>query len=540
MAARQYSLLLTDASFPFRLDLAGESYIADEIPVKSSPPVVPKVLYLNNVLPATQGYDSLDTRIVAPAVEASTFDRVYEFFGDEHGLRHLFSPAYGKGYVLRDGDAAWTAALDLPGSPEFSLAQLRNRTYFFFRGNAMYRYDETGREFFPIALEGLLFSGLVGITAATNYFIGFDESTIYYTSRIEVDGSVDFTPTLGVAGSLQVLAVGGKILHCLPYANGFIVYTQTNAIMASYSGNPNLPFTFREIPGSSGVLQESNVAWNNNTGVHFAWTRSGMQQVEPNRASNMLPSLLDYIRQRTTEVLNSTTGALEYTESEEQFVVRLTLVSHRFLCISYGAQTPDPQQQVFSDCLVYDVELQRWGRFFIPHVSIFSYTFTGGFELLSYQALLDTAVTYDDLEFTRYNALTTEDPGARSLGYRIGALGLDGQITVFERSNMTQVGSAAGEILLGKLSAFVGNATEIQEIRTQTSTMEQHKLFTYLFGDSLQTPTYVKDCVKANYPQSLGDERFLVRSTGKNHALYFKGRFHLTDVDVWMLAEGDR
>lgn len=539
MTARQYSMRLTEMGFPFRSDLFEKSALADEIPNAKNRRVVPEPIFMDNVIPSAQGLDSLD-RIVAITGGAGVikFDKVYDFFSIS-GQKYLFSPAYGRAAVIKDGETAWISYLNLVGNPTASVMYLRGETYFYFRNFGAYRYDEPLVDLVAVTLTGLIVANIIGVTSASNYAIAFDRNTIYFTSRIEVSNAIDFTPTLNVAGSAQVLAIRGNIVTCLPYANGFIIYTRNNAVMASYSGNPTNPFTFREIPGSAGVIDEENVAWDTNIGVHFAWTRSGMQQLSPDRSSNFIPELADYVRQRTVESLNEDTGVLSRTIFTQEMTIKLNIIAHRYLCFSYGQQISDATMQIYDAAFIFDLDLKRWGRLTLPHVDLFAYTFSGGISFLTYDQL--AATTYDQLSEIRYEELTTQDPGGRNLGFKIGALKLNGQTEVVFRANLLDPAAAAsGVMLLGRMSAYPENMTELQELRVSQAQLEKVKVYLSQYSDPIVAPSAVVTPTKHNLTGVTFNERYLWRSTARNHTILVKGRFHMTDFDLWLDQVGDR
>lgn len=540
MAGAQYSISLTDPGFPFRTDFAEQGAITDEIPNARIRKIAPRVHSLQNVLPCKEGYDSIDSVAPVSGIVGGIFDKVYSFFTPTTFEKALFSPGYGKGYVLEDGQSAWQAKLNLGVNVQSSIAYLRGQTYFFFRNFGAYKYNEGTTNLDAVTLTGLNVGTIRGVTSASGYLIGFDNTTIYYTSRLEVANAIDFTPTLGVAGSAQALSIKGEIVTALPYANGFIIYTKDNAVMAAYSGQPNQPFIFREIPGSAGVVDEELVAWDTNIGTHYAWTKSGLQAISPDRAVNVFPELLDFIRLKTVESLDETTGVVTRTEYAGDMAIKIALVGHRFLCISYGqTNLNNPTMQIYEASFVYDIDLKRWGKIDEAHVDIFPYTFSGGTQFLTYNQLSNT--TYNSLAGIRFAELTTQDPGGPTLAYRIGMLGLDGAVKVKSRANMAGgVLGSPGRIVLGGIAVKPENMTEVQEFRCKSSQITSAKIFSSQFAEEIGQPNLATDGQKFNIGTNLTNERFLFRVTARNHDLMLKGRFHLTDANIWLEEVGDR
>lgn len=540
MAGAQYSISLTDPGFPFRTDFTEQAALADEIPNARIRKITPRVLHVKNAIPCKEGFDSLDSQGVVTGIVGAKFDKVYSFFTPTTFQKALFSPAYGKAYILLDGQSVWDDKLNLGVDVQSSIAYLRGATYFYFRNFGAYKYNEGTTNLDTVTLTGLTISDIIGITSASGYTIAFTNTTIYYTSRLEVANAIDFTPLLGTAGSAQALAIKGEIVTCLPYANGFVIYTKDNAVMASYSGQPNQPFIFREIPGSAGVVDEEFVAWETNIGIHYAWTKSGLQAVQPGGAQNVFPELLDFIRLRTVEDLNETTGEITRTEYAVDMAIKIALVGHRFLCISYGeTNVAAPTDQTYEGAFIYDTDLRRWGKIEEVHVDIFPYTFTGGIEFLTFNDLAST--TYNALSGIRFSELTTQDPGGATLSYKIGLLQLDGTVTIKSRANMAGASTGnEGRIVLGGIAVKPENMTEVQEFRCKTSQMSSVKWFSSRYSDNVVIPDIVTTGQSFPLGANLTNQRFLQRVTARSHNLMLKGRFHLTDANCWLEEVGDR
>ncbi len=541
MAGAQYSISLTDPGFPFRSDFAEQGALADEIPNARIRKITPRIIHVKNAIPCKEGFDSIDSQGVVLGTVSAKFDKVYTFFTPTTFQKALFSPGYGKGYILLDGQNVWEDKLNLGVDVQSSIAYLRGETYFYFRNFGAYKYNEGTTNLDSVTLTGLILGDIIGITSASGYTIAFSNTTIYYTSELEVANAIDFTPALGVAGAAQALAIKGEIVTCLPYANGFIIYTKDNAVMASYSGQPNNPFIFREIAGSAGVVDEEYVAWETNVGIHYAWTKSGLQAVSPERAINVFPELIDFIRLRTVESLDEDTGVITRTEYSVDMAIKISLVGHRFLCISYGESNIDfPTEQIYEAAFIYDIDLKRWGRITETHVDIFPYTFTGGIEFLTFNDL--ASIAYNALSGIRFSELTTADPGGATLSYKIGLMNLDGSVTIKTRSNMAGASlGSEGRIVLGGIAVKPENMTEIQEFRCKSSQMTSVKIFSSQYADVIAEPDFVTTGQEFSAGgNNLTNQRFLFRATARNHNLMLKGRFHLTDANIWLEEVGDR
>lgn len=537
---RPYELNLKSSQFPFLTHLLERTSITQEIGTPEQD-VKPQPLYLKNVVPSLQGYDSLDQLGIDTSIGATDigglgnhFDKVWPF-RDENGQQLLFSPAGGRSAVLKEGETAWNSYTNLGGNPIASRAYRKQLTYFCYAGSAVYRYKATGPVFQSIALTGLTIGNILGICSAASYMLAFDLDTIYYTNRDEAENAIDFTPLLGTAGSFKVLHLIGKIVSILPITNGFIVYGEENAVAGLYSGNPENPFTLREIRASSGIKNTEQVSYSSNVGAHFAWTRSGLQQLSPQSAENGFPQLTEFLRAQTLEVFNNATGTITKTIYDAPFAVKLELLGHRFLCISYGPVSAAPQ--IYTECLIYDLELQRWGKIVEDHVAIFQYTFAGQITYLTFNDL--AAVTFNALAGTTFLELFNQVGTSPALQYRIGLCKPNGDLIIYDRANLVAPAASSNAlILLGRLAPYKVGVTKTSEVEVESGQLTA-TIYTSLSNDPFAID---RKTVMREFSRKAGAkaQRFLGQSTGYHHLFALEGRFHLTTGIIKLSAEGSR
>lgn len=537
---RPYEIDLKTSQFPFLTHLLERSSVAQDIGSPSQD-IKPQPLYLKNVLPCLQGYDSLDQILFDTSIGATNvgslgnhFDDIWPF-RDENGQQLLFSPAGGKSAILREGETAWNSYTNHVGNPVATRAYRKQLTYFCFSGTAVYRYKAVGPTFQAIALTGLTIGNIRGICSAASYMLAFDADSIYYTNRDEAGNAIDFTPLLGTAGSFKVLHLIGKIIAVLPITNGFIVYGEENAVAGLYSGNPENPFTLREIRGSAGIKDTDQCAYASNLGAHFAWTRSGLQQLNAQNAESGFPELTEFIRSQTIESFNNSTGVITKTIYDAPLAIKIEVIGHRFLCISYGPVTSVPQ--IFTECLIFDLELKRWGKIVEDHVAIFQYTFAGAITYLTFNDL--AATSFNALVNTTFLSLFTQVGTSPALQYRIGLAKINGDIIVYDRANLAvPTASSYALILLGRLAAYKVGVTKTSELEIE-SCQATATIYTSLSNDpfAIDRKTVMREFSRKVASKA---QRFLGQSTGYHHLFALEGRFHLTTGIIRLSAEGYR
>lgn len=559
MARKTYEFQLANAGLLTRATDAPRQAITSDLP-SINKAITPAIIYAKNVLPSAEGFDSLDKR---PVIEASGgglgFDNVWKFTSSGN-TNFLFVPAQGKGFIAQDGEGAWTQ-LDLcdssgiPGDP--SNAFLRGKFYVFFPQQGLWIID--GFDALQCTTTGLIVSALIGIVGASSYLVAYDAQRIYYTSSFDGQGNPDFTPAVGVAGTERILEVRGSINFCLPIANGFILYCSENAVAAQYTGNPLKPFTYREIPGSAGVQSFNDVAISN-LGSHFAWTKSGFQEITVNRTQNIFPELTTFFRDRIVEDfniggVNTTTqpdgnaGVQIYLQPYEgtgigfQYLgqinkLKVRAVGNRYIIVSYGIA-----DRVYEFAWVYDLDLKKWGKLDQRHVDIFAFDFGPIVDFLSYEEL--DPLSYDELQPRTYNELVEVIPAPRDYTSDICMLRPTGLCAIYYRSDVNdqdedseeaeiidEEETTASTIVLGRFTALRQTGVQVHEFEAQAC--DPNTYSTIFYSRSNSHKQY--DGLVHGYRRDLAEDvaYWNYRITAREMAIGIKGRFNLTTAFITM------
>ena len=189
--------------------------------------------------------------------------------------------------------------------------------------------------------------------------------------------STDFVPSLVTgAGGGNIEGARGAITYLVAHTLGFIAYTTNNAVSAVYSNNARYPFTFREIISSGGLSSLDLVAYDANTGNHYAYTTSGLQIVSTSQTQTIIPELTDFISGKYFEDYDEVTGIFTRTLLTATMAKKVNVIADRYLVVSYGITG-------LTHALIFDLSLKRWGKIRIPHVSTIEYLLLtpGAFEI---------------------------------------------------------------------------------------------------------------------------------------------------------------
>lgn len=337
--------------------------------------------YAHNILPAGYGFQSVGYESLIPPVGGTSFNQAELLRSNKsavgvNGPRFYFSPLpAGTNYILQLGSVAWAASatpIIYPTGTQITFATVQGISYIFFANLGCYKYNSATNTFIPVVLTGLIAANILGITAYQGYLIAYDNSTVYWSSTLDIDytlNAVDFTPSLVTgAGSLTLEGAKGPIVFITPATFGIACYTSANIVSGVYSGNSRYPFNFREIVSSGGGISLALVAYDANTGSQYAYTTSGLQLLTATATSTVFPEATDFLAGQDFEDYDEATFAFSQTVLSTPMQKRLTAIADRYLVFSYGISS-------LTHAIVYDMAQKRWGKLKITHVDCFEYEY---------------------------------------------------------------------------------------------------------------------------------------------------------------------
>lgn len=536
---------LASANFPFVSDFQGRSIIIPQWDENYDRQVnaaasgdpdrdkgVPQVFYMHNVMPTTNGYQSVgyDQMVgpkLAPAV--TDFDQ-YFVLRDSSENKALFSPAGGNNYVYTVPAGGWASINPLPiGTfPSTGLvtsSYIHKRTFIYYEKIGAIEYNFTTQTFAVVAFGGLVAANIRGICSAVGYNIAFDDNVVYWSNTTD---ETDFVPSLITgAGSETPNDLKGKIVAILPVPQGFFIYTTKNIVSAFYSGNIRFPWIFREVPNSAGINNTNNVAWQATLSLQYAWTTAGLMRIDRSGAEIVFPGLADFVAGRTFEDYDEASQILSTTYASSDFLTKLCFTGSRYLILSYGLTQ-------LTHALVYDTATKRWGKFKVTHVDAFEWPAPNFFGTRTYDQLLGN--TYDQLIGNTYDSLSQQQFIVNSIKRDICFLQQDGTVLTvnFDVGNL----ASNGVLMIGKYQFIRNQFLQLDEVEVECVRANQsfamRWLTTYDGKFFLRTATPRLATAIAGSLARL----YQGRSVGENHTLFFNGGFNLVAFLMTFIVGG--
>ena len=539
---------LAAAIFPFESQLQGRSIIVagqdenynylDQIgePVKDRG--IPQASYMHNVMPTAQGYQAIGYQPAISSTDtAGDFDTIFNLYYTSPTIVHLlFCPASGKNYIFDGAVGSWVSVSPISGvsaNTQVTVATVNGISYICYAGLGVYTYSTSTKTITQVTLTAVTIGNIQGICASYGYLILWDNTNTVYWSN--VSNPLDFSPSLITgAGSAGVQAANGAVLFCVPISGGLIVYCERNAVGATYSGNINYPFVFREVQGSGGVLASEDVTYQSNQATHYAWTTAGIQSLNLNSASDVFPEATEFLEKLIFEDFNEQTLQFTQTYLSAPLFTKIALISERYIVLSYGVT-----YNLYTHALVYDINLARWGKLKFTHVRCFEFQQPNTYGVLTYAQLAQYNygtlynVTYGNLNGGQINISETADKN-------IGFSDANGNIYILDFDLSEAL--ASGVLILGRYQ-YVRNKLLIHQRSDIENIIAGSNYAVYIIptldGKTLQTPVCIS--TPANV-LSQGAETLLLgaRVTGKTLSFLFTGAFNLISIVIDFTLGGDR
>lgn len=497
---------------------------------------IPQALYLENVMPTAEGFQSVGfiEKVAAYFSPARAFDRAF-VIKDSADKKTVLAPCSGLCAIYDTMAAAWSFKNSFPSgdlgfNTSITTAYVQERMFVCFQGAGLWEYDFTTELFTKQTLVGITDADVTGIVATNGYLIAFGGVNQLYWSSLT--NPLDFTESLVTgAGRGNVLDLRGAMLAVLPISGGFILYSTENAVFAAFTGNIAIPFNFREVSGSGGVVYAEHVTYETNLSYHYAWTSKGLLKIEKNIASPVFPEVTDFVTNKIMEEFDYVSNTLTQTRTGAQLAVKLTHVSGRYLVISYGRAS-------YTHALVFDEALQRWGKLKITHADCFSWPVPNLFGEVTYQDLLDLGTTYEDLMFTSYSDLFTVQYTSAKAREDMAFLTADGQIVTIDFD--AGVDTHEGVLMLGKFqvvrnSDFTLHALELESVAADFTSFDVRILTSY---DGKTINSLVTEPLEVLVADNL--RVFESRVTGVNHTILVKGSFSLCTIMLSGINAGQK
>lgn len=512
--------LLSSLAGPTVLDPQGDQTFVPNVSTDGAVPIdraVPQCFYCHNIMPSIYGYQSVNyTNVFFAPAAATVFSEaqlIYATRGTIEPTPTGFRSYLSIGKDIGTGvNALYVVDVDLfnwrkitagqpviPDGTIMTTAHVNGVTYIFLSGIGAFFYDDTIDTLLPRTLDGLAVAEVLGIAASNGYLFAWKSNAVAWSSVVDVE---DFVPSdVSGAGGGSLQEAEGRITTIRSTNLGFIIYTEGNAVSATYSGNEDFPWVFKAILGSGGVADAKQVSLDQVAGAHYAYTTSGLQQISHVKATTVLPNITDFLGGNIFEDFDSSTDVFTTTEFDGVFRKQLSLISDRYLVVSYGL----PTVTSFSHAIVIDLVQSRMGKLKIQH-----------------------SFCFDRVDLSEGVVETAR----KSITF----LGNDGlcKYLDFDLDNPTPQDSV---LIIGKFQIARSNLIELQEVQLEnirTGTIFSLDSYTSIDGKNLGTPA-------PGYLLSQGpDTRHYLfnNNLGINCSLLIKGTFNLISYVLRVTAGG--
>lgn len=539
MAQTSLRCNLSSAKFPLVSSKMGRSIVLPQFDQnlersgdEKFPGALPQVYYMHNVIPTPEGFQSVAfTQQVDGVIGVDNFDQVFNL-RDSSDNSFIYSPGSGTNYIFNAMIGAWQSTNPTPigavySKTNISYCYLQGLHYLCVQGQGVFRYDPVSNQLISLVFSGITMTDIVGIATSSGYLIVYDAFTVYWSSVVN---PIDFVPSLTTgASSGTPTDLKGKIVSVLQIAGGIIVYSTGNAVSAQYTGNIRFPFTFKEVVGSGGIQSSDQVTYASNFAEHYAITSVGLQRFDRNQAVVVFDDVADFLAARKFEDFDYTTLVFTEESLSQQLLTKLTLISSRYLIISYGKYP-----NTFRYALFCDLALKRWGKLKIDHADCFEYGWPNLFGVVTYEKLLGTPIS--SLRGTAYRDLSVQQRVAPEVKTSIAFLQASGAIFTLDVSeSMTAQDSI---FILGKF----------QHSRNRLITLHTAEVDNLYTDKPYQCKVLYSLNGKDNQPAVAGavlntsalSAKFGFKVTGINLSLMVLGTFSLNTVIINYTRHGNR
>lgn len=470
---------------------------------------IPQVLYIANCLPTENGYASMGyfgSKEVCPGTPYIAFQ-----VRSATESATLIHTTEGYLYRLRRGDEGGEVSQfvyvgTFAGTATYALVS--GVTYIYFSNLGCYKYNFTTNTLDSVTLTGLTPSNVLGITSTGGYMLAWATDAIAWSSLFD---ATDFVPSIDTgAGGGGVEGAKGAITVCVSNSYGVYIFTDSNCVSAQLSTNARYPFNFKEIVGSSGLNSVQEVSFEGNQNSAYGFTSAGFQQISHNGAKNIWTELFENGLNCPKWNEGSTiSGSLVAGVDGKVVKAKIVGIASKYICVSIGARGGD----YYDQCWVYDLALDKWGRFVKDHYEVFEdEQYKIGF------ITTDKRYIYVDNPFAISQWEIEHDPAYIGLGrYQISRQRVTG-IQEIDLENLYPL----------TLTDEAGHYVQINQY-------PEVFVLPSLDGKSGSFVSTFRNVV-------VGDAfaRYLVRKTAINHTVLVKGHFNLNSVILVFTQGGGR
>ena len=508
-----------DQNYDRRLDPTGEQ----------KTPGIPQAIYLENVLPSVEGYQSVGYVSSNPLPFPATEFVILEVKRpDGHWpILMAFRINTVQVYFYQDIAAGWVeipsvgAVAVFPADPSLYFTTVIAGNIVIWVDGSSYLYTYGGSDVLTYNNADYTPSGVlddvVCVLSSYNYYILVKNTpqgvSVLWSSLL---APFNFVPSLVTgSGGGQIITTQGNAVSALPCPEGFYVYTKNNIIFAIYTGNSRYPFKFIPVKDSQGISTSLDVYSDLDESAGLVFTRQGQFHiVSSDRAQQVAPELSEFLERANTydsydkvnNVVSTGRRPLGYRK------VRPYAFGSRYLCVSIK-ETSAEDNEIFDAVIILDKLLNRYGKLKFQHTRLFTY--------MEYKGDLITGIRSDRLVLGAIDANTREvirwtfvrEPGEADLSPAIN----HNAVLILGRFQYAR----SREICVDEIVLEGSDGKNSPDTTVAVFPSRLGKSF-----DTPQIPHYVADASDNSV------RRFYSTAEGRNVSLAIKGSFELSNVEL--------
>lgn len=490
-----------DQNFDRRVDPAGEQKDAG----------IPQAMYLENVIPTVNGYQSVgyQARVPLPGKSVGTgFVNADTVFTIIEGNREIVI-LHREGAIpyadvisnVIDCSLTWQYSVGpIPEASTHSIATVRGINYWCDTVSLFtFTIDPITTQITFVDISGSVTGVTVGqiksICSSYNYLILLlDNGSIQWSSTTT---PTDFVVSLvtGAGATTPAGAQGSNFLKEHPA--GFYIYCTDSVVFAQYTGNERYPWKFIPVSNAGGYTFPYQVHGNYHSQNQYGIDDSNKVQIISDTSAQLVaPEVSTYIQRKTyKDILELSTNL--FFRAPINPIFSITFVQDRYLIVSISTEGTSR----YSHAFIYDILLQRYGVLKINHLAIVA------------SAIVVTFI-----------------PTAQQSIPYIWSLDIYDINAIFQ-----------GALLLGKFQFVRDRHLQLEEIDIESSidltyAPANFSLVHYpsldgknFLSPRLLTVTAAGDLITAN-----------VHYTAKNHSLLLKGAFDVNTLQLKFRVAGER
>lgn len=506
---------------------------------------VPSILFAENVMPTASGYKSAAFIEMLPPFEDGTYELLTAFVGtNETGsafLVALFRHASNPGYIYFTGTTSFdwynlggayewlegvptlaTGAADLVSS-DITTAILKGKTYMFIRGVGMYYLGTPVTGIFGFWPAGFDHDA-IGICAASGYLLAWTETEISWSA---LEDPLDFVASdVTGAGGGAIAEVLGNIKFCKATQNGFMIYSDLNAVFAQASADFRFPFIFSSIPYLVGIADSNDVSALPSH-EHIVKSGSSIYRVIKNQATS---DFTDFYTFLSSKLIENFDGEKLVETSLDNTDVVFAVADGNVVVISYKSSGATQ----YDHALVSMGNLGRQGKLKIDHSLVITWPF-------------DSTILYQlvkDFESQTIGSVGSQEPPLLVDDLGTSGISTEGINTVcfINKNGATSLLTdtveypADATLILGPFQLAREAMAELTKVEATVADAAgcTCKVLTSITGEDVAFTTTLPAI-------QLGKKvRYNSRLTGMNHSICIQGAFDLSSVLLEILPKARR